>query len=83
MIPNTIRWGDGVRQRYRVTDIGLIAGQGLLSLQQVEVEGNAFMSSVYSLSFSFLSCPSLSSPLLSPISLLPFSGRRHKMTNKG
>ena len=26
-------------------------------------------------SFSFLSCPSLSSPILYPISLLPFSGR--------
>ena len=34
-------------------------------------------------SFSFLPCPSLSSPLLSPISPLPFSGRRHKMTHKG
>ena len=33
--------------------------------------------------FSFLHCPSLFSPLLSPISLLPFSGRRHKMTHKG
>ena len=33
-------------------------------------------------SFSFLPCPSLSSPLLS-ISLLPFSVRRHKMTHKG
>ena len=35
-------------------------------------------------SFSFLPCPSLSSSLLSPtcISLLPFSGRRHKMTHK-
>ena len=34
-------------------------------------------------SFSFLPRPSLSSPLLSPIHLLPFSGRRHKMTHKG
>ena len=33
-------------------------------------------------SFSFLHCPSLLSPLLSPISLLSFSGRRHKMTHK-
>ena len=31
-------------------------------------------------SFSFLPCPSLSSPLLS---LLPFSGSQHKMTHKG
>ena len=32
---------------------------------------------------SFLPCPSLSSPLLSSISFLPFSGGRHKMTLKG
>ena len=32
---------------------------------------------------SFFPCPSLSSPLLSSISFLPFSGRRHKMTLKG
>ena len=34
-------------------------------------------------SFSFLPCPFLLSPLLSPISFLPFFGRRHKMTHKG
>ena len=34
-------------------------------------------------SFSFLPCPSLSSPLLSPIPLLPFSGRQLKMTHGG
>ena len=33
-------------------------------------------------SFSFLHCPSPLSPLLSPISPLPFSGRQHKMTHK-
>ena len=38
----------------------LIAGQGLLSLQQVKVEGNAFISSVSSLSFFFFSPLSLS-----------------------
>ena len=53
-------------QRYRVTDI--IARQGLQSLQQVKVEGNAFISSVSSLSFIFLSpvftLSNLSSPVL-------------------
>ena len=33
--------------------------------------------------FSVLPCPSLSSPLLSLLSLLPFCGRQHKMTHKG
>ena len=33
-------------------------------------------------SFSFLHCRSLLSPLLSPISLISFSGRRHKMSHK-
>ena len=43
--------------------------------------GGISISSVSSLSFLFLflPCPSLSSPLLS---LLPFSGRRHKMTSR-
>ena len=44
----------------------LTVRQGLLSLQQVKVEGECFISSVSSLSFVFLSpCPSLSSPLFS------------------
>ena len=44
----------------------LIVGQGLLSLYQVRVEGDVFISSVSSISFLFLflPCPSLSSPLL-------------------
>ena len=50
----------------------LTVGQGLLSLQQVRIEGNVFISSVSSLSFIFvfLPCPSLSSPLLSSIFFL-------------
>ena len=53
----------------------ITAGQGLLSLQQVKVEGNVFISSVSSLSFMFifLSYPSLSSPLLSLLSLFSLS----------
>ena len=45
--------------------------KGLLSLQQVRVEGNVFISSVSSLPFlfRFLPYPSLSSPLLSLLSL--------------
>ena len=55
----------------RPTDIGLQFGNALLSLQQVRVEGEWFISSVSLLSFLFLflSCPSLSSPLLSLFSL--------------
>ena len=47
--------------------------------------GNIFISSVSSLSFLFLflPCSSLSSLLLSLLSFLPVSGRRHKMTHKG
>ena len=47
--------------------------------------GNVFISSVSSLSFLFLflPCPSFISSTLSSISLLPFSGRRHKMILKG
>ena len=44
--------------------------------------GNALISSVSSLSFIFLSTLSLSF-ISSTVSLLPFSGRRHKMTQKG
>ena len=55
----------------------LIAGKGR--------GGIFFISSVSSISFLFLflPCPSLSSFLLSLLSLLPFSGRWHKMTHKG
>ena len=61
----------------------LTVGQGLLSLQQVRVEGGMFIFLLFLHfhSFSFIRCPSLSFPLLSL--LLPFSGRRHKMTHKG
>ena len=54
----------------------LVAGKG---------RGESFYSSVSSISFLFLflPCPSLSSPLLSLLSLLPFSERRHQMTHKG
>ena len=47
--------------------------------------GGVFISSVSSLSFLFLSSLSLSFILstISSISFLPFSGRRHKMTDKG
>ena len=47
--------------------------------------GNIFISSVSSLSFLFLSSLSLSliSSTISSITFLPFSGRRHKMTQKG
>ena len=71
--------------RHRVSNWYLLTGgQGLLSLQKVKVEGECFLFLLFLLfhSFSFLPCPSLSSPLLSPVSLLPFSGRRHKMTRK-
>ena len=46
--------------------------------------GNVVISSVPSLSFIsfFFPYPSLSSPLLSLLSLLPFSGTWHKMTHK-
>ena len=47
--------------------------------------GNVFISSVPSFSFIFLSPLSLSfiSYTISSIYLLPYSGRRHKMTHKG
>ena len=89
----TLRSGGGrVWQRCRVSCVTrasnwywLTVGQGLLSLQQVWVEGECLISSVSSLSFIFLSPLSLSfiSSTISSISLLPFSGRRHKMTHKG
>ena len=62
----------------------LTVGQGLLSLQQAKVEENfLFLLFLHFHSFSFFPCPSLSSSLQSPISLLPFSERGHKMTHKG
>ena len=61
----------------------LTVGQGLLSLQQVRVDGECFYFSTF--------IPVPLSPLphsvipstISSVSLLPFSGRRHKMTHKG
>ena len=74
--------GGWVRQRCRVSCVirasnwyWLTGGQGLLSLQQVRVEGGMFfISSVSSLSFVFLflPCPSLSC-LLSHLSLFSLS----------
>ena len=51
----------------------------------IRVEGECFYFFISSLSFIFLflPCRSLSPPPLFPISLLPFCGRRHKMTQKG
>ena len=79
--------GGWVGQRCRVSYITgasnwywLTVGKGLLSLQQIKVEGR--ISSVSSLSFIFLS-PLFFSFISSIISLLPFPGRRHKMTHKG
>ena len=75
----------------------LIVGQGLLSLQQVWLDRECLISSVSSLLFIFLFPLYLSfisstisllylsfiSSTISSISLLPFSGRQHKMTHKG
>ena len=92
-VSHTVSLGDGLmRQRCRVSCINgasnwdwLTVGQGLLSLQQVRVEGGFFFSSASSLSFIFLFLLVLSfiSSTVSSISLLPFSGRWHKMTHKG
>ena len=64
----------------------LTVGQGLLSLQQVRVEGECFYFFCF---FTFIPVPLsslflsfISSPI-SSITLLPFCGRRHKMTHKG
>ena len=89
-----VRGGGLLRQRCGVAYVTrasnwgywLTVGQGLISLQQVRVEGGVFIFSVSLLSFSFaLSFLSFSliSSTISSISLLPFSGRRHKMTHKG
>ena len=63
-------WVTGASNRYWLT-----VGQGLLSLQQVRVERECFVSSVSSLSFIFLFLPypPLSSPLLSLLSLFSLS----------
>ena len=60
-------------------------GQGLLSLQQVRVEGECyFFCSFFHFPLSSLSISIISSTTcVSSISFLPFSGRRHKMTHKG
>ena len=51
---------------------------------QVRVEGECFYSvSSLSFLFLFLPCPSLFHLFYYPISFLPSSGRRHKMTHKG
>ena len=64
----------------------LTFGQGLLSLQQVWVEGECFYFFCFFTVIYFpLSALSLSfiSSTISSISLLHFSGRQHKMTHKG
>ena len=64
----------------------LTAGQGLLSLQQVRVEGECFYFFCFSTFIHFpLSSLSLSfiSSIISSISHLHFCGRQHKMTHKG
>ena len=64
----------------------LTDGQGLLSLQQVRVEGEYC---IFFCSFTFCHFPlsslsfSVISSTVSSISFLPFSGRRHKVTHKG
>ena len=71
--------GCWVRQRCRESCVTrasnwycLIVGQGLLSLQQVRVEGNVFYFLCFFI-FLFLPCPSLSSPLLSLLYLFSLS----------
>ena len=64
----------------------LTAGQGLLSLRRVRVEGGCFYFFCF---FTFIPVPlsslslSFISSTISSISFLPFSGIRHKMTLKG
>ena len=62
----------------------LTAGQGLLSLQQVRAVGEYcyFFCTFIPVPLSCLFLSFISSTF-SSISLLPFSGRRHKMTHKG
>ena len=79
-----------MRQRCRVSCVigasnwyWLTVGQGLLPLQQVQVEGECFNFFTF-IHFppSLISLSFISSTIFS-ISLLPFSGRWHKMTHKG
>ena len=84
-------WSNWVKQTSRVSCVTrasnwywLTVGQSMLSFQQVWVEGNCLISSV----FTFIHFPH--SPLslyfisstISAISLLPFSGRQHQKTHK-
>ena len=80
--------GSWVRQRCRVSCVTgasnwyrLTVEQGLLSSQQVRVERECFYFFCFFtvIHFHFSPVPSLSSP----ISLLLFSWRQHKMTHKG
>ena len=87
-------WGAGwVRQRCHVSCITGASnwywptvGQGLLSLQQVRVKGECFYFFCF---LTFIHFPlstvflSFISSTISSISVLPFSGRWHKMTHKG
>ena len=88
--PSGVRW---VRQRCRVSCVTgasnwywLTVGQGLLSLQQVRVEGECFIFYCFLTFIQFpLSPLSLSfiASTVSSISVFSFSGRRYKMTHKG
>ena len=84
--------GGWVRQRCRISCVTgpsnwyrLSVGQGLLSLQQVRVEGECFYFFCF---FTFIPVPlsplffSFISSTISSVSLLPFSGRWHKLTYK-
>ena len=71
--------GGWVRQRCHISCVTrasnwdwLTVGQGLLSLQQVRLEGECFLF-LHCHSFSFLPCPSLSSPRLSLLSFFSLS----------
>ena len=83
------KWGRSGVEKCRVPYVTgasnwywLTVGQGLLSLKQVRVEGECFISSCFFtlISVPFLPRPSLSSPLLSLLSL--FSSRWQKMIHK-
>ena len=89
-----IGWSGGgwVRQRCRVSCVTgasncdwLTVGQGLLFLQQVRVEGEYFYFFCF---LSFINFPlsplslSFISSTISSVSLLPFSGRWHKITHR-
>ena len=81
-LPAVVGWGKGVM--YLMSPGGggvgsnwywLTVGQGLLSLQQVMVEEECL--------YFFCSFVPLFCLLYYLVSLLPFSGKRHKMTHKG